>query len=84
MKTKYDLTSNEYYGGLNRRYDRRAALLRKLGFTYVTNEWGAFFTRRGLGKFTPIPAGVVGHADYRAFIDRLRSAGVRTGCPNTL
>ena len=39
------LTSNEYWGGLNRRFDRRAKLLRRLGFKYETTEYGGVFVR---------------------------------------
>jgi hypothetical protein len=28
------MSSNEYWGGVNRRFDRRAALLRRFGFRY--------------------------------------------------
>lgn len=30
----HNLTSNEYYGGLNRRFERRAKRLRTLGYEY--------------------------------------------------
>jgi len=33
--TTATLTSNQYYGAINRRFARRSALLRKLGWTYA-------------------------------------------------
>ncbi len=33
-ETMNDLTSNQFYGGMNRRFDNRAALLRRFGFQY--------------------------------------------------
>jgi hypothetical protein len=38
QKTKSQLTSNQYYGGLNRRFEARQRRLRKMGFLYVCNE----------------------------------------------
>jgi hypothetical protein len=33
-----NVTSNAFYGGLNRRFEKRAALLRRFGFTYARVE----------------------------------------------
>jgi len=43
------MTSNQFYGALNRRFDNRARLLRKLGFQYrYVEEIGrAVFSRKG-------------------------------------
>ena len=67
-----DLTSNEYYGGLNRRFNKRAARLRKLGFEYEATKYnGAFFTRKRMGRMASIPAATLHHADNRAWFDKL-------------
>jgi hypothetical protein len=68
-----NLTSNQYYGGLNRRFERRAALLRRLGFTYQRIEGMpvAVFGRGYLGKSQAIPAAVLHHADNRAWFEEL-------------
>jgi hypothetical protein len=74
MKTK-NLTTNQHYGGLNRRFARRAALLRRLRFNYVANEFGAFFVRGSMGyKPRIIPACVLSLADKRTWFDKLRTA----------
>jgi hypothetical protein len=75
MKTK-NLTTNQHYGGLNRRFARRAALLRRLRFNYVANEFGAFFVRGSMGYNKPriIPACVLSLADKRTWFDKLRTA----------
>jgi len=43
------MTSNQRYGALNRRFDRSAKFLRKLGFTYrrIEDIGKAVFARRG-------------------------------------
>jgi len=69
-----ELTSNEYYGGLNRRFDKRAARLRKLGFEYTGTDFGAFFIRKRFGRMSSIPAPTLHHADARAWFDTLKSA----------
>lgn len=75
------LTSNEYWGGLNRRFDRRAKLLRRLGFKYETTEYGGVFVRAKpwRTKKEAIPAAVVSLADKRAWVEHLIWAGVRRG-----
>ena len=66
------LTSNQYYGGLNRRFDRRAALLIRLRFKYVAGEHGAAFVRpRVCRPANSIPAAMLAHADNRAWFDLL-------------
>jgi hypothetical protein len=54
-----DLSSNEYYGGINRRFDRRSKLLRKLGYTYTTTQYGAMFTRGNYHQIKSIAASLV-------------------------
>ena len=41
MKTKslFDLTSNQYFGGLNRRFDKRCRLLVRLGYRCFRGGW---------------------------------------------
>ena len=76
----HDLTSNQYYGGINRRFDKRSKLLRKLGFEYMRiEEWGFAVFTRGKNhiysrKNSTLPVAFVQHADQRAFIDGVRSA----------
>lgn len=78
------LTSNQHYGGLNRRFDKRAALLRKLGYKYVainvkavagietnSRDSAAFFVRF---RRPSISAAVLHFADKRSWLDVLRSA----------
>ena len=69
---KASLTSNQYYGGLNRRFDRRAALLIRLRFKYVAGEHGAAFVRPRLCRpANSIPAALLSHIDNRAWFDLL-------------
>ena len=70
------MTSNQYYGGLNRRFDNRAKLLRRLGFSYAQiDDLGfAVFTRKRRYKVANIPAVVLHAADRRLWHDTLRSA----------
>lgn len=51
-KTKNELTSNQYFGAINRRFDNRARQLGKLGFKYLRNEQLglAFFVRLANGR----------------------------------
>lgn len=70
------LTSNQHYGAINRRFDRRAARLKSLGFRYERIEqFGIAVFIRGTReidvKKTTIPASTVAHADNRSFIDIL-------------
>jgi hypothetical protein len=86
FRTTTTITNNQYYGGLNRRFDRRAELLQRLGWKYVICNCDEFperssrtaslavfrRTRRGMCRI--IPAATVIHADRRSWIDLLRSA----------
>ena len=69
----FRFTSNQFYGGLNRRFDRRARLLHRLGYRYMGTPFGAVFVRGAAFRVESIPAGVVMHADNRAFLDSIRS-----------
>jgi len=73
----HQLTSKQYYHGLNRRFVKRAAQLHRFGFRYQRTELGfAVFTREPRGYWprshvSTIPAEVLHHASNRAWIDRL-------------
>ncbi len=72
MQTNAELTEQQYYGGLNRRFERRAALLRKMGFRYIWTEVApkvttGGFSRSQFGRVQYIPAALVAHAGARAF-----------------
>ena len=72
---KHELTSNQYYGGLNRRFEKRSRLLRKLGFEYKRSEelGMAYFVRKTFRhKRSVLTAAEVTHADNRAFVDAVR------------
>ena len=84
------LTSNQKYGAINRRFDRRAKLLKRLGFTYLRlEEFGfAVFAAANLhdrkrGK--TIPASVVQLATNAQWIeilaDKLRRGTPTYVCP---
>lgn len=80
------MTSNEYYGGLNDRFEQRSAILRKAGFKYqrvtvVPDRTGgqiAVFVRTNPGVVTVLSAGTVLNAEERAWTDQLRAAGILT------
>lgn len=71
------ITSNQYYGALNRRFEARAKLLKRFGFKYERLESHAIaiFTRpstRHTGRPpVTIPAAVVMHAPRRSWLDTL-------------
>jgi hypothetical protein len=69
------LTNNQFYAGQNRRFDKRAKLLRKCGFRYERIESLdiAVFTRnpRLLRKQQTIAASFLLCADRRAWGDKL-------------
>lgn len=69
------LTSNQYYKGLNNRFDKRIARLVRMGFKRVNNEFGSFFARgiiRCNGfRNQVIPAGLLSSADNRLWNEKL-------------
>jgi hypothetical protein len=67
------ITSNQRYGGMNRRFDRRAAQLVKFGFHYTQIADGvAAFTRRAFwSKQQSVLAAVVLMADNNIWRDEL-------------
>ena len=62
------LTSNQYYGGLNRRFDKRASLLRKLGYKYVATQFGGMFVIDKYSYVTSIQASLVMSGHNRDFL----------------
>jgi hypothetical protein len=72
------MTSNQYYGGINKRFDRRAKLLLTLGFKYTSVEGMAFFCRSDLLKNRNITASAVLYANNMVWRDKL-SATLRRG-----
>ena len=65
------MTSNQYYGGLNRRFDKRAWLLRRFGLKYCTTDFGAVFSDGRTYKPRFVQAGIVMHAGKHAWFDVL-------------
>lgn len=67
------MTSNQYYGALNRRFDKRARFLIKLGFAYsVLPETNiAVFSRPRPFRFNGIAASAVMLAPPRVWRDKL-------------
>jgi hypothetical protein len=67
------LTNQQYYHGLNRRFQNRASLLSKLGFRYASNQGVAWFEKIDrVWRLRKISTGVLFHASNRAFFDHLR------------
>lgn len=74
-----NITSNQRYGGLNRRFEKRAALLRRFGFVYIVANIGeeknaatfGVFTRTPFWRSQAITAAEVMHADRQVWIDEL-------------
>lgn len=73
--TIYSMTSNEYYGMVNKRCDERMGVLRALGFTYerVDGLPVAVMVKRRAYFKEPLAVAVafLGAADDRAWLDRL-------------
>ena len=68
------LTSHQYYRGLNRRFDKRSKRLHQMGFRCVVTEFGAFFQKVWYGNKTyNIPTSLVMNAHQRVFIDKIKS-----------
>ena len=81
MKNLFHLTSNQYYGGLNRRFDRRAKQLRRFGFKYVrVEEFAIAIFVKGrpdcayAKKKNRLTACFVMNADNRAYAEALQRA----------
>lgn len=69
-----NVSSNQYYGALNRRFDRRAKLLRKLGYKYTHTPYGGVFIKQQSKHWqtVSIPASVVMIALNRDFLTTVR------------
>lgn len=65
------MTSNQHYRGINKRFEKRAALLRRVGYAYTVNEFGAFFVRTRYAKTKTVPACFLSLADKRTWGDKL-------------
>jgi hypothetical protein len=71
-KNMSELTSNQFYGGINRRHDKRARLLTRLGFKFDTEKFGWYNPRRShLRNNFRIPPSLLQHAHNRAFYETL-------------
>jgi hypothetical protein len=73
------MTSNEYYGKINRRFDYRARLLRRMGFNYRIAVKGiAVFVHRNARDFDMhnrmVTASAVAFAPGRAFAEAVTAA----------
>lgn len=73
-----ELTSNQYWGGLNRRFDNRVRLLHRLGIHYNqrANAWPSKRTKYNLETRAMAPAWnmtaqFIMHADHRAWNEML-------------
>ena len=75
-----NLTSNQFYGAINRRFDRRITFLSRLGFKHVINEFGAFMVRKIPGrKDSVISTSAILYAVNTVWRDKLAVALHRTG-----
>lgn len=69
MSKIMQLSSHEYYHGLNRRFDKRVERLQHLGFKYDKQAPGM---RNGPFERHLLTNTFIMHADRRAWTDRLR------------
>jgi hypothetical protein len=80
--TKAELTSNQYWGGLNRRFDRRTRLLMRLGVQCNGQGWLSNGRKWDDAQQTRIPTWVMSnqfvmHANNRGFREMLPSLLVK-------
>jgi len=75
---KKDLTSNQYYGGLNKRFDKRINIMRRVkaqynpnysGYTSNGSKWNKAMDCRMPAVIMPM--NFIMHADTRAFYNEL-------------
>lgn len=71
-RRKNQPTSNQYYGRLNKRYDRRAEELLSKGFIWNKDNAQWVLDRNYFTKRMPMSGEFVMHASERAFKDRLK------------
>lgn len=73
-KSIKELTSNQYYKGLNNRFDNRVKKLKSLGFSFDNDE--KFFYQKtnyaGI-KLRRVDLTFIMHADKRAWDDKIKS-----------
>jgi hypothetical protein len=85
MKEIREVSSNEFYGGMNRRFAKRERLLRKLGFEYVREGQGRsaqakFIRVRGWNNLNQsIPSMVVLSAPNRVWYEMVLSSVLNRG-----
>ncbi len=65
-----ELTNNQYYKGLNNRFDNRCKKLRKLGYKYNKDKAGYTY---GNMPSSLIHNAVIMHSDKRHFITLIRA-----------
>lgn len=69
--TGKQLTSNQYWGGLNRRFDNRVARLYSLGYRLEGSDYGSFMVKRNYQGIRVVPMSMVMHcpnAEYHQFL----------------
>jgi hypothetical protein len=65
-------TSNQYYGRLNKRYDKRAGELLSNGFVWDKGKTAWILDENYFTRRNPFTGEFVMHASDRAFKDRLK------------
>ena len=68
-------TSNQYYGGINRRADRRMQQLRHFGFWHAGTVWTRSYCF--MGKPQEVPMSTVLYAPNRVWVDMVLKAYLR-------
>ena len=75
------MTENQRYGAINRRFDKRAKLLKKLGWRYERTDFGFAIFKRGLRHTVQaIPVSTVLFADnyiWRMELSNFLKRGLR-------
>jgi len=72
----HEITSNQYYGGLNNRFDNRCVLLHRAGFIFDKERTGFYnpletYQTDYQRARNFIPNMKVMHSDKRAFVDNI-------------
>ena len=76
IKKILTLSSNQYYKGLNNRYDNRVKKLKKLGFSLNREymQWyKKYFTIPDFKNGRVMSNEFVYHSDNRSFLDRIKT-----------
>jgi hypothetical protein len=74
-KTIHQLTSNQYWGGINRRFDRRLKRLVKLGYKLTQTPFFPMLVKETpSGRLRAVSVSVVVHAAQPGYIQHLQSA----------